>query len=262
MSEVAEEPPATGSLDSANTGHREVFSLLVLGIETSTPQASVAIGSEQGVVASAMVSRGASYNEFLLPAIRFCLDEAGLGYRNLGGIAAGLGPGLFTGMRVGVATAKALAQTLNLPIVGIASLDLVAYEVRYSPKVICACLDARRDEVFFAFYRSSPGGIQRLGEYQLARPEHLAARIASGTDDVLLVGNGALLYREVFEDHGPGIEIGTMSHAFPDARALVELSLPRMFREDFDPLYELKPLYLRRSAKRIEWERIRGRRSA
>ncbi|MFP5298807.1 MAG: tRNA (adenosine(37)-N6)-threonylcarbamoyltransferase complex dimerization subunit type 1 TsaB, partial [Actinomycetota bacterium] len=81
--------------------------MLVLGIETSTPQASVAIGSEQGVVASALVSRGSSYNEFLLPAIRFCLEQSGLGYRNLGGIAVSLGPGLFTGMRVGVATAKA-----------------------------------------------------------------------------------------------------------------------------------------------------------
>src|SRR5919112_6257737 len=102
--------------------------MLVLGIETSTPQASVAIGSEQGVVASALVSRGASYNEFLLPAIRFCLEEAGLGYRNLGGIAVSLGPGLFSGMRVGIATAKALAQTLSIPIVGMASLDLLAYD--------------------------------------------------------------------------------------------------------------------------------------
>ena len=135
--------------------------MLVLGIETSTPQASVAIGSEQGVVASAMVSRGANYNEFLLPAVKFCLDEAGLGYRNLGGVAVGLGPGLFTGMRVGVATAKALAQTLSLPIVGMSSLDLVAYEVRHTSKTICAVLDARRNEVFYAFYRPSPGGIQR-----------------------------------------------------------------------------------------------------
>src|SRR5688500_4809293 len=104
--------------------------MLVLGIETSTPQASIAIGSEQGVVASAMVARGHTHNEFLLPAIKFCLEEAGLGFRNLGGIAVSLGPGLFTGMRVGIATAKALAQTLSVPIVGMASLDLVAYEVR------------------------------------------------------------------------------------------------------------------------------------
>src|ERR671916_199861 len=119
--------------------------MLVLGIETSTPQASVAIGSEQGVVASALVSRGASYNEFLLPAIRFCLDQARIGYRNLSAIAVDIGPGLFAGMRVGVATAKALAQALSVPVVGITSLDLLAYEVRHASKTICAVLDARRN---------------------------------------------------------------------------------------------------------------------
>ncbi len=236
--------------------------MLVLGIETSTPQASVAIGSEQGVVASAMVSRGASYNEFLLPAIRFCLDEAGLDYRNLGGVAVSLGPGLFTGMRVGVATAKALAQALSVPICGMPSLDLVAYEVRYSPKTICVALDARRGEVFTAFYRTSPGGIQRMSPYGIEKPEQLAIGLGSRIEDVLLVGNGALLYKEIFEDLGSVVELGTMSHAFPNAHALVELTVPRMFREDFDSLYDLKPLYLRQSAKRIQWEKIRGSRSA
>lgn len=236
--------------------------MLVLGIETSTPQASVAIGSEQGIVASVLVGRGASYNEFLLPAIRFCLDQARLGYRNVGGVAVSLGPGLFTGMRVGVATAKALAQALSVPMVGMASLDLVAYEVRHSSKAICAVLDGRRSEVFYAFYKSSPGGIQRLTRYHVERPEQLAVRIAANPEEVLLVGNGALLYREVFQDLGSGTEIGTMSRSFPDAKALVELGLARMFREDFDSVFDLKPLYLRHSAKPIEWQRIRGSRSA
>lgn len=236
--------------------------MLVLGIETSTPQTSVAIGSEQGVVASALVSRGASYNEFLLPAIRFCLDEAGLGFRSLGGVAVSLGPGLYSGMRVGVATGKALAQSLSVPIVGMASLDLLAYEVRHSPKPICAVLDARRNEVFNAFYRSSPGGIQRMTEYRVERPEQLATTLGAWPRDVLLVGAGALLYRDIFEDLDAGVEIGTMGNSFPDARALVELALPRMFREDFDSVDDLKPLYLRQSARRIQWERIRGSPSA
>jgi tRNA threonylcarbamoyladenosine biosynthesis protein TsaB len=236
--------------------------MLVLGIETSTPQASVAIGSEQGVVASALVSRGASYNEFLLPAIRFCLEESGLGYRNLGGIAVSLGPGLFSGMRVGVATAKALAQTLSIPIVGMASLDLLAYDVRYSSKTILATLDARRGQIFHASYRSSPGGIQRMSRYLVERPEQLAIGLTSRPEEVLLVGSGGLLYREVFQDLGSVVELGTSSHAFPNAGSLVELALPRMFREDFDSLYDLKPLYLRHSAKRIQWDRIRGRQSA
>jgi tRNA threonylcarbamoyladenosine biosynthesis protein TsaB len=235
--------------------------MLLLGIETSTPQASVAIGSEQGVVASALVSRGSTYNEFLLPAIRFCLEQANLGYRNLGGVAVSVGPGLFTGMRVGVATAKALAQTLSIPIVGMPSLDILAYDLRYSQKTICAVLDARRSEVFHAFYRPSPGGIQRMTDYRVERPENLAIGIASRPEEVLMVGNGALLYREMFQDLGSVAEMGTMSHSFPSARALVELALPRMYREEFDSLYDLKPLYLRRSAKRIQWERIRGGRA-
>ncbi len=236
--------------------------MLVLGIETSTPLASVALASEQGVVASAMVSRGAGYNEFLLPAIHFCLGEADLGYRNVGAIAVGLGPGLFTGMRVGVATGKALAQTLSVPIVGMSSLDLVAYEVRHSPKTICAILDARRSEVFYAFYRSSPGGVQRMTEYRVDKPGTLAIGLASRPEEVLLVGAGAHLYSEVFEDLGSVVEIGSMGDSFPDARSLVELSLPRLFREDFDSPYDLAPLYLRRSARRIKWETIRGSRSA
>jgi tRNA threonylcarbamoyladenosine biosynthesis protein TsaB len=247
--------------------------MLVLGIETSTPQTSVAIGSEQGVVASALVSRGvasagphqgtgAGYSEFLMPAIRFCLDQGGLSFSNLGGVAVSLGPGLFTGMRVGVATGKALSQALSVPIVGLASLDLLAYDVRHSHKPVCAVLDARRNEVFHAFYRPSPGGVQRMTAYRVERPEHLATGIISRAGDVLMVGNGALLYRDVFEEMGPSIELGTMSDAFPDARALVELALPRMLREEFDHLDEVRPLYLRRSAKRIQWDRIREQRSA
>jgi tRNA threonylcarbamoyladenosine biosynthesis protein TsaB len=234
--------------------------VLVLGIETSTPQASVAIGSEQGVIAGAMVSRGKSFNEFLLPAICFCLDEAGLGFRNLGGVAVSLGPGLYTGMRVGVATAKSLAQSLSVPIIGMASLDLLAYEVRYSPRTICAVLDARRNEVFHAFYRSSPGGIQRMTEYRVERPERLAVAIEARPGEVLIVGNGALVYRSAFEDLG-SVELGTVSDAFPDARSLVELAVPRMFREEFDSIDALAPLYLRRSAGRIQWDQL-VRRSA
>lgn len=235
--------------------------MLVMGIETSTPQGSVAIGSEQGVIASALVSRGASHNEFLLPAMRFCLEQAGLSFRNLSGVAVSLGPGLYSGMRVGVATAKALAQSLSVPIIGMASLDLLAYEVRYTSKTIGAVLDARRNEVFHAFYRPSPGGIQRMTDYLVERPEQLAIGLDSRPEEVLLVGNGALLYKDRLEELSV-VEIGTMSHAFPHARALVELALPRMFREDFDSLYDVKPLYLRTSARRIQWDHIRGKRSA
>ena len=127
-----------------------------------------------------------AYNEFLLPAIRFCLEQAGLGFRNLGGIAVSLGPGLYTGMRVGVATAKALAQALSVPIVGMASLDLLAYEVRYSPKTICAVLDARRrrglPRVLPVLSRRHPAD----DRVPRRAPEQLAYGITSQPEEVLL----------------------------------------------------------------------------
>lgn len=228
--------------------------MLVLGIETSTPQASVTIGSEQGIIGSCLISRGASHGEFLLPAVEFLLHQAGLSYRNLGAIAVGLGPGLFTGMRVGIATGKTLAQALSAPIVGVASLDLLAYDARYSSKLICPVVDAKRGEVFYALYRQVPGGITRESTYMVGSPERLGAELEGRGEDVLLIGNGALLYKKEL-DRIEKVEFGSMANAFPRATSLVELALPRLFREDFDRLFDVEPLYMRRSDAEINWER-------
>lgn len=228
--------------------------MLVLGIETSTPAASVTIGSEQGIIGSCLVSRGASHGTFILPAVEFLMKEADLSYRNLSAIAVGLGPGLFTGMRVGVATAKTLAQALSVPIIGVSSLDLLAFDVRYSAKLICPVIDAKRKEVFFAFYRQVPGGITRESSYVVGSPERLLAEVEGMKDDFLMVGNGALLYRSRLE-RANKVEFGSMANAFPRAASLVELALPRLFREDFDRLFDLEPLYMRRSDAEINWDR-------
>jgi tRNA threonylcarbamoyladenosine biosynthesis protein TsaB len=227
--------------------------MLILGIETSTAVSSVALGSQQGIVASAMVSRGKGHAEFLAPAIGFVCEQAGVALPSLSGVAVGLGPGLYTGMRVGVATAKTLAQALQIPIIGIPSLDLLAFEVRYSSKLICACIDARRGEVFSAFYRQVPGGVQRVSKYFVEPPERLAIEVGSRIEEVLFIGNGALLYRDKLPTHRT--EYAALSRAFPNAAALLELALPRFFREETDPLLDLEPLYLRRADAQISWEK-------
>jgi tRNA threonylcarbamoyladenosine biosynthesis protein TsaB len=231
--------------------------MLVLGIETSTPWASVTIGSEQGIIGSSLISRGASHGSFLLPAVEFLMGQTGLTYRNFSAVAVGLGPGLYTGMRVGVATAKTLAQSLSVPIVGVPSLDLLAFEVRYSNKLICPVLDAKRNEVFFGFYRAVPGGVAKVSNYVVGSPEKLLVEMEATAEEVLLVGSGALLYRHVLETRRK-VEFGSIANAFPRATSLVELALPRLFREDFDRLFDLEPLYMRRSDAEINWER-RGR---
>lgn len=226
--------------------------MLILGIETSTPVSSVALGSEHGVVASITLARGRGHVEFLTPAVQEICNQAGVSLRSVAGIAIGVGPGLFTGMRVGIASAKALAQMLNLPVVGLPSLDLLAFEVRHSNRLICACIDARRREVFSALYRQVPGGVQRITDYRAWDPRRLATEIEARREDVLFVGSGAHLYRDMLPKARS--EFASISRSFPSATALIELALPRFYREETDSLYELEPLYVRQADVNIPWE--------
>ncbi|HEX9411628.1 MAG TPA: tRNA (adenosine(37)-N6)-threonylcarbamoyltransferase complex dimerization subunit type 1 TsaB [Actinomycetota bacterium] len=233
--------------------------MLVLGIETSTEQTAIALGTEQGIVAGAMLAAARPGGEMVVPAIEHLLAWSNVSLSSLGGIAVGLGPGLFTGMRVGIATAKTLAQTLQVPVVGLASLDLVAFSVAYVRTLIGAAIDAKRGEVFYAFYVPVPGGIARQTEFEVGSPAHLTAELEARREDILMVGNGALAYRRELEEAGNHVSFASPAHAFPAATALVELSIARLTREDFDRLYELKPIYVRKSDAQIAWDR--GRRT-
>jgi tRNA threonylcarbamoyladenosine biosynthesis protein TsaB len=232
--------------------------VIVLAIETSTPQSSVAIGTETGILGSVAISAGRGHQEVLAPSLERLLEWTGLSLSQVGGIATGVGPGLFTGLRVGVETAKSLAQVLMVPIVGLPSLDSMAFEVRHSRRLIVAVIDARRREVFYAFYRPVPGGVTRESEYAVAPPGHLAADIEAAGEEVLLVGNGAILYRKVLEELGSGVEFASPTHGSPHASALVELSIPRFLREEFDRPHDVVPLYLRKSDAEIHWDQRAG----
>ncbi|HVM12648.1 MAG TPA: tRNA (adenosine(37)-N6)-threonylcarbamoyltransferase complex dimerization subunit type 1 TsaB [Actinomycetota bacterium] len=229
--------------------------MLALAIETSTPQTSVALGTEQGVLSSASVSWARGHSEVVVPAIEQVLEWSETDLSQLGGVAVGLGPGLFTGLRAGVATARALAQVLNVPVVGIPSLDVLAFAVRQSRWRIGAVLDGKRGEVFYAFYRPVPGGVTRETDYGVGPPERLAAELAASREETLLVGNGALLYARDLEDAATPVEMASASTAFPDARALLELAIPRFHREETSRFDEVVPMYVRRSDAEINWSR-------
>ena len=232
--------------------------MIVLGIDTSTAQTSVAIGSDHEVLASVSIA-GKARQESVTPALEQMLAWSGLDLGRVGGIAVGIGPGLFTGLRVGVETAKTLAQVLNVPIVGITSLDVLAFAVRHTSRRIACVIDARRGEVFAAVYRAVPGGVVRETDHLVLKPDHLVAELQAVPGEVLCVGNGAILYRREIEDLGSRVEFASPAVAYPDAAALVELAIPRFTREEHDRLFEVVPLYLRKSDAEIAWDqRTRG----
>jgi tRNA threonylcarbamoyladenosine biosynthesis protein TsaB len=227
--------------------------MLILGIDTATAQVSVAVGGHEGVLASTQSVRGKQHAEVLTPAIEFTCKQARVALSEISVVAVDLGPGLFTGLRVGVAAAKAMAHALRVPMIGVPSLDLVAFPVRYSPKLIVAAVDARRGELFTASYRQVPGGIQRLTPHHVVTPDDLASELLATAEECVLVGDGALRYREVFEGMHK-VEVIEEGLAYPAASSLVMLAHAQALREQWVKPWDLQPLYLRKPDAEINWQ--------
>lgn len=226
--------------------------MLILGVTTATHQVGCAIGGHEGVLASAHSSRGKRHAETLVPSIDFVRRQARVDLAEISVVAVDIGPGLFTGLRVGIAAAKAMAHALRVPMIGISSLDLLAWPVRRTEREIVAVVDARRGEVFHARYKGTPGGVQRLTEPVVSTPDELGAELQASDTEFLLVGDGALRYAAQWDDM-VRLEVAEQFLAHPSAASLVQLAHARAIREDFVQPWQLEPLYLRPPDAEINW---------
>jgi tRNA threonylcarbamoyladenosine biosynthesis protein TsaB len=225
--------------------------MLVLGLTSSTPQIAVALGDQSGLRAGWAAVRGRHHAELITPAITEVCRAADVSERDIGVVAVDTGPGLFTGLRVGVATAKAFAFALGIPVVPVSSLDLLAFGYRYVGRRVTATIDARRAELFVASYVAVPGGMQRVSEPRAASADELAAELQAEPGPHLLIGNGAQRYAEAFAGNDR-VEIADA--AFPLASALVNLAHARAMREDWIRPTQVECTYLREPDAAINWE--------
>lgn len=188
---------------------------LLLAVETATPRCSVAIGGEGGVLASSSVDRDRRHVEALVPAIAAACREAGAALADVDALAVDVGPGLFTGMRVGIAAVQGLALALARPVHPVCSLDVLAFPHRHESRLVAAVIDARRGEVFRSLHRD---GLQVAAPACVA-PAALAEELA-GRGACLAVGDGAERHRSLLE--GPAVEVEAR---MPSAEAVLELAL-------------------------------------
>jgi tRNA threonylcarbamoyladenosine biosynthesis protein TsaB len=224
--------------------------MLILGIETATERVSVALGGHEGVIGLFEMTKGRRHAETLVPAIEFICRQAGIELDEISVVAVDVGPGLFTGMRVGLASGKAIAQALKVPMIGISSLDLLAFASRHADRVVVPVIDARKGEVFSAMYRQVPGGIQQISDPMVGSVDDLVADLMARSQDALLVGDGARRYAEEILE-GFHCEIG--GDAYPSAGPLVQLAHARALREDWVQAREIEPVYLRAPDALINW---------
>jgi tRNA threonylcarbamoyladenosine biosynthesis protein TsaB len=211
--------------------------VLLLGIETATAQASVALGGPDGVISSFHLINKGRHAESLTPAIEFVCRQAGKAIADITAIAVDNGPGLFTGLRVGLATAKSIAYARGIPALPVSSLEILAHGARLTERKIVAVIDALSDEVYYATYFRG----KELIAPALGRPEDVAAQLLESQDDVLLVGDGATRYADLFS--GSRVEIAARSFQYPSAVSLVELAIAKGFTDvpDVQIAYLRKP---------------------
>ena len=233
----------------------------ILAIDTSTPLATLAITSgtlADGSVRALFSWRGAvSHSSRLLTVIKTMMAEAGIGFAQLAGLAVGLGPGSFTGLRIAMATVKGLATATGLPLYGVSSLDILAAAIAGEGQV-CAVLDARKREIYAGRYRLSLGqSPQRLRKIVAIKPEAVGALL----DDApcLFVGDAVPVYDALWRH-----QLGSLYQAapacchFPSAAALGFLAGALHHEGAALPLAAASPLYVRASDAELNLEQAAG----
>jgi tRNA threonylcarbamoyl adenosine modification protein YeaZ len=198
---------------------------VLLALDTSTPLVSVALYAEDRVIDSATSERPMQHGEQLAPMIADALDRVGADRIDVTAVAVGVGPGPFTGLRVGVVTARTLALALDIPAYGVSSLDVLAARAvdEGVREPFAATLDARRKELFWALYDEDGSPVD--GPH-VSRPAELPS-------DVLVVGAGPVLYA--------GVLSRVAGPTGPDAATLATV-----VAEERAELVEPEPIYLRR----------------
>lgn len=168
----------------------------ILAVDSSTMAGSVALCHGESLVAESLLNVRSTHSEKLLKQIDMLLADTGWQLQDIDLLVAVIGPGSFTGLRIGIATVKGLAQALEKPVVGISSLQMLAMNLPLSPVPICTFMDARKKEVYCQFFNWSAEGPVPLSEAQVLPPECLLAQLDG---EVALVGDAVPLYRAQIE---------------------------------------------------------------
>lgn len=221
--------------------------MLMLGFDTATEMCTVAVGTEEQTLACIDLVAPRAHLEKLLPLAEQALHMCGRAQSDVEAIAVGIGPGSLTGVRIGVATARTLAQALEVPCVGVSTLDVVAHAFSATGATVCAMLDAKRKEVYPALYDCSGQHPKRLTEFRATRPEALCEELASHEDKVLLAGNGLEPYAELMTKRlGDKVATARREAWYPSGSRLVDLA-HAMLEEGGTDFREVRPIYVRLS---------------
>lgn len=221
----------------------------ILALDTSCMSGSVALVDGSNVIAEQTLNIQVTHSERLIPSIDFVLTSAGLGLSDVDAFAVAIGPGSFTGLRIGLAVAKAFAFTKCKPIVGVSSLKALAYNMYGSSCLVASLIDARRGEYYAGINKFEGKKLVTVLEDSLMPPDQLTHRLAS-FDSITVVGDGVSRLRASIEKLS-SVTIPLPAQIGSRASNIAWLAAGRLANDDSDDAATLVPNYIRKSDAEI-----------
>jgi len=220
----------------------------LLALDTSTSFLSVAVAEGEKILSSYHRPAHMLHSARLIPTIDSVLKKARARLSEMDGFVLGIGPGSFTGLRIGVTTVKALAFVTKKPVVAIPTLDAIAHNAGGFRGTVCPVLDAKKGKVYACLYESGGDKLKRISDYLLIAPDELMIMIGrkkmSREEKVLFLGDGAEVYKDALAPGDGRMEFYEGHRWHPRARVIAMLGLEKFKKKIFSDIFDLTPFYL------------------
>ncbi len=238
----------------------------ILAIETSTMLGGIALSDDAaGLIAEIRLNVKSTHSERLMTGIDHILKQSDLNMSDMDAFAIAIGPGSFTGLRIGLSTVKGLSYATGRPIVAVPTLEAFAWNFPFSRYPVCPLLDARRKEVYAALFKWETDGFVRLVDETAIGLKSLLKRFKTGNPDqgdeaglvqgpVIFTGEGAMSYKdEIIDDMGGDVLFAPPEKLVPSPANVASLGMKKALREEFSDPVSLVPVYLRKSEAEMKW---------
>ena len=222
----------------------------ILGIDTSTKIATIAVIDEDKVLGEYTLNQEMSHSENLIPMIKELLNNLYIKIEDIDLYGVAIGPGSFTGLRIGVAAIKSLAHLFQKPIVGVSTLQAMAYNLPYN-EIVIPMIDARRDRVYTGIYSWENEGLKTIKADDVVEMEDLLNRLKD-YKSIVVNGDGSILYKDRLIDSLKDVKFATKGQNICKATSICELALLKYNKGQVDDFYTLAPDYLRETQDQRE----------
>lgn len=227
----------------------------ILAIDTSTAAASSAIMEDGRLLCEFTINDGRKHSEKLMNIINIALENSGIEISQIDAFACSIGPGSFTGLRLGAAAVKGLGQAMNKPLIAVPTLEALAYNIFPCKGLICPMLDAQRKMVYSSLYRIEDNKLIKLEDYRAIDIDRLINRLEEYGEEIVILGDGVPIFGQKLKDALPNVVEASSATLYPRASSVAALA-EKLYKEGKALNYnELELYYIRKSQAEVEYDK-------